>query len=60
MSAVSVDPSVTTGPIAGSTKIHRKFAHVPGGRVPFRRVACPTASTSICTTPPGRTPIPTR
>ena len=34
-----VDASVTTGPIAGSTKIYRKFAHVPGGRVPFRRVS---------------------
>ena len=30
--------SVTTGPIAGSTKIYRDLADVPGGRVPFRRV----------------------
>src|ERR1700760_3732588 len=30
--------SVTTGPIAGSTKIYRRLADVPGGRVPFRRV----------------------
>ena len=38
MSAVSVDPSVTTGPIAGSTKIYRDLGGVPGARVPFRRV----------------------
>jgi phosphomethylpyrimidine synthase len=31
-----VDPSVTTGPIAGSTKIYRELD--TGGRVPFRRV----------------------
>src|ERR1700750_3215744 len=29
---------VTTGPSAGSTKIYRHLADVPGGRVPFRRV----------------------
>ena len=38
MSAVSVDPSVTTGPIVGSTKIYRDLDGVPGARVPFRRV----------------------
>jgi phosphomethylpyrimidine synthase len=38
MSTVSVDPSVTTGPIAGSTKIYRDLGGVPGARVPFRRV----------------------
>ncbi len=32
---VSVDPTVTTGPIAGSTKVYRE---VDGLRVPFRRV----------------------
>jgi phosphomethylpyrimidine synthase len=32
----SISPSVTTGPIAGSTKIYRE---VDGMRVPFRRVA---------------------
>ena len=38
MSDVSVDPSVTTGPIVGSTKIYRDLDDVPGARVPFRRV----------------------
>jgi phosphomethylpyrimidine synthase len=38
MTDVVVDPSVTTGPIAGSTKIHRTIADVPSARVPFRRV----------------------
>ena len=37
--SVSVDPlAVTTGPIAGSTKIYRDLDGVPGARVPFRRV----------------------
>ena len=38
MSDVVVDPSVTTGPIAGSTKAYRDLDGVPGARVPFRRV----------------------
>ena len=29
---------VSTGPIAGSTKIYRHLDGVPGARVPFRRV----------------------
>ncbi len=33
-----VDPSVTTGPITGSTKIYRQIDGTPGMRVPFRRV----------------------
>jgi phosphomethylpyrimidine synthase len=31
-------PSVTTGPITGSTKRYLNLADVPGSRVPFRRV----------------------
>jgi phosphomethylpyrimidine synthase len=38
MTDVVVDPSVTTGPITGSTKIYRDLDGVPGARVPFRRV----------------------
>ncbi len=38
MSDVVVYPSVTTGPIAGSTKAYRDLDGVPGARVPFRRV----------------------
>ncbi|CDO28628.1 phosphomethylpyrimidine synthase ThiC [Mycolicibacterium porcinum] len=34
-SSVFVDPSVTTGPITGSTKVYRE---IDGMRVPFRRV----------------------
>src|SRR6202790_2879916 len=35
----SVDPvAVTTGPIAGSSKVYRDLDGVPGARVPFRRV----------------------
>src|ERR1700744_5941073 len=33
-----VDPAVTTGPIAGSSKAYRDLDGVPGARVPFRRV----------------------
>src|SRR6516225_6518714 len=40
---VTVEPSVTTGPIAGSSKVYREIdgssgAGAPGLRVPFRRV----------------------
>src|SRR5262249_37972622 len=35
---VTVEPTVTTGPIAGSSKAYRELAGVPGARVPFRRV----------------------
>jgi phosphomethylpyrimidine synthase len=38
MSDVVVDPSVTTGPIAGSRKYYRDLDGVAGARVPFRRV----------------------
>lgn len=39
MTDLFVDPTVTTGPIAGSTKIYRELdGDVPGARVPFRRV----------------------
>lgn len=39
MSNSVVDPSVTTGPITGSTKVYRKFDHDGATlRVPFRRV----------------------
>ena len=37
--SIGPDASVTTGPIAGSTKIYRGIADVPGARVPFRRVS---------------------
>ena len=37
MNAV-VNPSVTTGPIAGSAKVYRDLPGIPGARVPFRRV----------------------
>ena len=33
-----IDPAVTTGPIAGSSKAYRELDGVPGARVPFRRV----------------------
>lgn len=36
--SVSVAPSVTTGPIAGSSKVYRDVDNVPGAKVPFRRV----------------------
>ena len=35
---VTVEPSVTTGPIAGSSKAYRSLDAVPGAKVPFRRV----------------------
>src|SRR6201998_4094276 len=35
---VTAEPSVTTGPIAGSTKAYRELEGVPGAKVPFRRV----------------------
>lgn len=35
---VTIEPSVTTGPIAGSSKSYRDVEGVPGARVPFRRV----------------------
>src|SRR5208337_1074315 len=35
---VTVEPSVTTGPIAGSSKAYQQLDGVPGARVPFRRV----------------------
>ncbi|GAB3235945.1 phosphomethylpyrimidine synthase ThiC [Mycolicibacterium hippocampi] len=38
MPDISVDPSVTTGPIADSTKIYRSPDGLPSARVPFRRV----------------------
>ncbi|KUI02160.1 phosphomethylpyrimidine synthase [Mycolicibacterium acapulense] len=34
----SVNPSVTTGAIQGSTKVYRELDQVPGAKVPFRRV----------------------
>jgi phosphomethylpyrimidine synthase len=34
----TVEPSVTIGPIAGSSKAYREIEGVPGARVPFRRV----------------------
>src|SRR6201998_1008729 len=34
---VTVEPSVTTGPIAGSSKVHLDVDGVPGLRVPIRR-----------------------
>src|SRR5438105_14457147 len=34
----TVEPTVTTGPIAGSSKVYRALDGVPGARVPFRRV----------------------
>src|SRR6201988_3857329 len=39
MTELVVDPSVTTGPIAGSRKYYRDLDGVPGARVPFRRVS---------------------
>ncbi|OBF91215.1 phosphomethylpyrimidine synthase [Mycobacterium sp. 852002-51152_SCH6134967] len=33
-----VNPSVTTGPIQGSTKVYRELDEVPGAKVPSRRV----------------------
>jgi len=36
--SIPVDPSITTGPITGSSKIYRDIDAVPGARVPFRRV----------------------
>jgi phosphomethylpyrimidine synthase len=36
--SVSLEPSVTTGPVAGSGKIYRELDGVAGARVPFRRV----------------------
>ncbi|OBB72172.1 phosphomethylpyrimidine synthase ThiC [Mycobacterium sp. 852014-52144_SCH5372336] len=33
-----VNPSVTTGPIQGSTKVYRELDEVPGAKVPLRRV----------------------
>ncbi len=33
-----VNPSVTTGPIQGSTKVYRELDDVPGAKVPLRRV----------------------
>ncbi|KUI10168.1 phosphomethylpyrimidine synthase [Mycolicibacterium acapulense] len=33
-----VNPSVTTGPIHGSTKVYRELDDVPGAKVPLRRV----------------------
>ncbi|MDH6198040.1 phosphomethylpyrimidine synthase [Mycobacterium frederiksbergense] len=39
MSSAVVDPSVTTGPITGSTKVYREIAHAGVSmRVPYRRV----------------------
>src|SRR5580693_4879496 len=42
MTDLAVEPSVTTGPIAGSTKVYRNLDIFPGGgpaaKVPFRRV----------------------
>jgi phosphomethylpyrimidine synthase len=38
MTEIVVDPSVTTGPIAGSRKYYRDLDGVAGARVPFRRV----------------------
>ena len=35
---VTAEPSVTTGPIAGSSKAYRNIDAVQGARVPFRRV----------------------
>ena len=35
---VTVEPSVTTGPIAGSSKAYHDLDGVPGVKVPFRRV----------------------
>jgi phosphomethylpyrimidine synthase len=42
MTDLAVEPSVTTGPIAGSSKVYRNLDILPGGgpaaKVPFRRV----------------------
>src|ERR1700712_3036750 len=41
MTDLAVEPTVTTGPIAGSSKIYRELEISPGGpaaKVPFRRV----------------------
>src|SRR6201996_5063678 len=35
---VTVEPSVTTGPIAGSSKVYRSLDAFPGAKVPSRRV----------------------
>src|SRR5882757_3065373 len=35
---VIIEPSVTTGPIAGSSKVYRELDGIPGLRVPLRRV----------------------
>src|ERR1700738_1469931 len=35
---VTVEPSVTTGPIAGSSKAYHNLDAAPGAKVPFRRV----------------------
>ena len=37
MTDLVVEPTVTTGAIAGSSKIYRDI-EVPGAKVPFRRV----------------------
>src|ERR1700761_5719753 len=38
MTDVVVEPTVTTGPIAGSSKIYHDLDAFPGAKVPFRRV----------------------
>ena len=63
MTELAVEPTVTTGPIAGSQKIYRDLEVSPLGPPPRSRSAgsiCPTANTSTFTTPPAPTPILTR
>lgn len=50
--------TVTTGPIQGSEKIYQELPN--GLRVPQRRVNLTNGEYLTCTTPPARTPTPTR
>ncbi|OOK68852.1 phosphomethylpyrimidine synthase domain protein [Mycobacterium kansasii] len=52
-------PSVTTGPIAGSSKAYRTLDGVPGARVPFRRVHLSTGDHFDLYDTSGPTPTPT-
>ncbi|ETZ57367.1 phosphomethylpyrimidine synthase domain protein [Mycobacterium avium MAV_120809_2495] len=51
---------MTTGPIAGSSKVYRELDGVPGARVPFRRVHLSTGDHFDLYDTSGPTPIRTR
>ncbi|EUA22817.1 phosphomethylpyrimidine synthase domain protein [Mycobacterium xenopi 3993] len=51
---------MTTGPIAGSSKVYRDVDDVPGAKVPFRRVHLSTGEHFDLYDTSGPTPIPTR